>query len=353
MYWWVNQGHSFERDINAGCIWSPQTLSNGRKSYSFDCMTRVSVGDVIFSYSRGEIRAVGIASSSCLDSEFPSEFESYLSNSFSRKGWLIKVDWEILENTISPKGNISKIAPLFPPQHSPIQKNGNGNQGVYLTEISEALALCLKESIAKHHDAIASLIGKKNEVDICDISGMDLNEVVSFCNAKLKVDKEEFWHKVFETHPSLLNVLLPTGMKLHQSKCYLGGKGIDNKGGNIIDFLFVSKKSKNAVLVEIKTPNTNLIGKKYRDNAYAISEELSGSVVQTLNYKNELMLNYKNLLSGEIDDFFNAFNPKCVLLVGSYESISSCSIKKKSFELFRRSISGVEIVTYDELLEQL
>jgi len=353
MYWWVNQGFSAVREIEGGYIWSPQTLQNGSKYYSYDCMTKVSVGDVLFSYSKGEIRAVGIATSSCLDSYRPADSVVSSRDQLSRDGWLIKVDWEVLENTVRPKDNINKIAPLLSKRYAPIQKNGNGNQGVYLAAISEDLAFCLKETIAIHHDVIASLIGKKNEIEIENISEMELGEVVSLCKKSLNVDKEEFWHKIFETHPSLLNVLLPTGMKLRQSKCYVGGKGIDNKGGNIIDFLFVSNKSKNSVLVEIKTPSTNLLGKKYRDNAYSINEDLSGSVVQTLNYKNELVLNYNSLLSREADDFFNAFNPRCILLIGSYESISSSSIKKKSFELFRNSISGVEIVTYDELFDQL
>ncbi|MBA6380523.1 MULTISPECIES: Shedu immune nuclease family protein [unclassified Colwellia] len=353
MYWWVNQSTSFSKEVEGGYIWSPQTLSGGIKSYSFDCMKKVSIGDVIFSYSKGEIRAVGITTTTCIDSDHPLGSELCSTKPVPTKGWLIKVDWEVLENTIRPKDNIIKIAPLLPDKYSPIQKNGNGNQGVYLAPISEDLASVLKESIAIHHDVIESLIGNQNEIDIVNISEMDLEEVVSICKGSLDVDKEEYWHMIFEKHPTLLNVLLPTGMKLRQSKCYLGGKKIDNKGGNIIDFLFISNKSKNSVLIEIKTPKTKLLGKKYRDNAYSIHEELSGGVVQTLNYKNELLMNYKNLLSGEDEDFFNAFNPRCILLVGSYESISSCPIKKKSFELFRSSLAGVEIVTYDELLEQL
>jgi hypothetical protein len=78
-------------------------------------------------------------------------------------------------------------------------------------------------------------------------------------------------------------------------KCYLGGKGIDNSGGNISDYLFATASTRNIVIIEIKTPRTPLIGKRYRANAYAISEELSGAIVQTLSYRDELLKSYYNL----------------------------------------------------------
>jgi hypothetical protein len=137
------------------------------------------------------------------------------------------------------------------------------------------------------------------------------------------------------------------------SKCYVGGKVVQNDNGNLVDFVYANPSTNNVVLVEIKTPVTPLIGKKYRQNAYAMSDELSGGVVQVLNYRDSLIKEYYSLSKFDDEAPFNAFSPKCVLIAGNVQNELVTLVKRKSFELFRGELAGVDIVGYDELFEKI
>jgi hypothetical protein len=162
-------------------------------------------------------------------------------------------------------------------------------------------------------------------------------------------DDEEFWQLFFGHNPMVLAQAVPDQIMKIGEKCYLGGKGIDNSGGNITDYLFATSSNRNAVIIEIKTPMTPLIGKKYRSNAYAISEELSGSIVQALSYRDELLKSYYSLTGRPGSIQFEAFDPHCLIIAGNLFLANLNPIERRSFELFRRSNARVQILTYDEL----
>ncbi len=128
----------------------------------------------------------------------------------------------------------------------------------------------------------------------------------------------------------------------------MGGKGISNKGGNIIDFLCANNLTRNTALIEIKTPKTKLLGSQYGGGVYNVSSELSGSVIQVANYKKSLLQNYVALVNYE-EEIFEAFNPKSIIIIGNIQNELIEQKKKKSFELFRTGLNDVQIITYDEL----
>jgi Domain of unknown function (DUF4263) len=134
-----------------------------------------------------------------------------------------------------------------------------------------------------------------------------------------------------------------------EGKAYVGGKNFSNKGGNIVDFLCANGLTRNAALIEIKTPKTKLLGSQYRGDIYNVSTELSGSVLQASNYKKSLLQNYNSITSHEEELFFNVFNPKSIIIMGNIQSELVDQRKKKSFELFRTGLSDVQVITYDEL----
>lgn len=57
------------------------------------------------------------------------------------EGWLVPIEWTVQPSPVRPKTHIGRIAPLLPDKYSPIQSNGNGNQGCYLAHISRDLGL--------------------------------------------------------------------------------------------------------------------------------------------------------------------------------------------------------------------
>jgi hypothetical protein len=69
---------------------------------------------------------------------------------------------------------------------------------------------------------------------------------------------EEFWHAVFLGRPELLAPTVNGRAFTVNSKCYVGGKAIDNSGGNVLDFL--AQHGGDVVLIEIKPPTAPLVG---------------------------------------------------------------------------------------------
>ncbi|WP_207799729.1 HNH endonuclease [Candidatus Cryosericum hinesii] len=137
-YWWVNHRQTFVAELNGGYIWSPKKNANGATNETYDNLTRVRAGDVVFSYAQGVIKAVGVAIGDHREQEKPSEY-GRAGDAWARNGWLVPIEWTPLETPIAPVAHMDEIAPLLPRRHSPLQQDGRGNQGCYLASISTEL----------------------------------------------------------------------------------------------------------------------------------------------------------------------------------------------------------------------
>ncbi len=137
-FWWVNHSQTYRQELGYFYIWSPKRNRDGRRNQSYDNLPRVQVNDIIFSYALGEIKAIGIVSNQAIDSPRPIKFGE-IGNQWDNTGWLVKVDWELLNPPIKPKEYISSIVNMLPEKYSPINPEGNGYQHIYLAEISHEL----------------------------------------------------------------------------------------------------------------------------------------------------------------------------------------------------------------------
>jgi putative restriction endonuclease len=144
-FWWVSQNETFEEEATGGFMWSPKTNKNGNANRSYDNMTLIARGDIIFSYAGTIIRAIGIATTSAYESTKPQSFGSKGSN-WLDAGWRVDVDYSRLETSVKPKDFMEQIGPLLPDFHSPLRPNGVGNQA-YLFEISSAMATLLMDLV--------------------------------------------------------------------------------------------------------------------------------------------------------------------------------------------------------------
>ena len=159
---------------------------------------------------------------------------------------------------------------------------------------------------------------------------------------------EEFWQTTLEKYSFVLSQVFAYPVVVVKGKAYVGGKSIENSGGNLVDFLAKNEVSKNAILIEIKTPTTSLLGTQYRGNVFNISRDLSGAIIQVANYKQSLQNEYSSLSQQSASEF-GSFEPACVVISGNFKQEMDDLIKAKSFELFRSHLFGVEVITYDEL----
>lgn len=137
-FWWVNHKQTFKFEVEEGYIWSPQQNKNGSRNQTYINLTRAAIGDVVFSYADTKIQAVGKVIALYEESQRPEEFGS-TGHQWDNNGWLVRIQWNLLPDPLKPRDFLGEISPLLPTKHSPIQLNGNGNQGVYLAEISNVL----------------------------------------------------------------------------------------------------------------------------------------------------------------------------------------------------------------------
>ena len=137
-YWWVNHKQTHKAEIEGGYIWSPKKNKNGATNQTYLNLTKVQTNDIIFSYADTQIKAIGIVQQPCIEMDTPAEFGK-AGDQWDKQGWLVKVDWVLLDTPFKPKEYLKQIAPLLPKRNSPIQENGNGNQSCYLAAIDAEL----------------------------------------------------------------------------------------------------------------------------------------------------------------------------------------------------------------------
>ena len=199
---------------------------------------------------------------------------------------------------------------------------------------------------------VVSVFEKLNVGDLQKLNALiglsNLKNVFEVWKNNMNNDSEEFWQEVLTQNSFLFAQLFSFPVIILENQAYVGGKSISNRGGNVIDFLCANNLTRNVVLVEIKTPVTRLLGAKYRGDIYNISNELSGSVIQVTNYKNSLMQNYMTLAGSE-EESFEAFDPRCIVIIGNIDSELADRRQRKSLELFRMGLKDVQVITYDEL----
>lgn len=163
---------------------------------------------------------------------------------------------------------------------------------------------------------------------------------------------ENFWQKTFWENQIVLSQVFSFPVLILEGTAYVGGKNIENEGGNLVDFLLENNLSENTVLVEIKTPKTSLLGSLYRGGVHNISSEITGALLQVSSYKDSLIKDYHRLKSESIKSFY-AFNPQCLVIAGTWQDEIVNQDQKKSFELFRNGLKDVQIITYDELFRKI
>ncbi|MCL6701290.1 HNH endonuclease [Pseudomonas sp. T1.Ur] len=137
-YWWVNHKQTHLDEYSGGYIWAPKTKKNGNSNEGYLNLTKAKVGDRIISYANGVIKSIGVVTNDHVDAPIPKthwEAAEYWGSS----GWQVSVEWMPLTTPLRPKNFLYRIAPLLPEKYSPIQKNGDGNQGIYLASISQDL----------------------------------------------------------------------------------------------------------------------------------------------------------------------------------------------------------------------
>ena len=208
-------------------------------------------------------------------------------------------------------------------------------------------------------DNLEPLLAKLKEMGIDDLNKIisivgvvNLRKILKLWDDQKQNSAEDYWQDIFKSNPWVISQVFAYPVVIITDKAYVGGKAVDNTGGNIVDFLYQNQITANVMLVEIKTPTTKLLSSQYREKIFSISPYLTGAINQILNYKEEMQKSFY-ALSGASTDRYTVINPKCLLITGSFENERLDDTQKKSFEIFRSDLKSVEIITYDELFAKM
>ncbi|HYI80579.1 MAG TPA: Shedu immune nuclease family protein [Thermoleophilaceae bacterium] len=163
-------------------------------------------------------------------------------------------------------------------------------------------------------------------------------------------DDEGYWQDLLARNAWVFSQLTGSPVVLLQERAYVGGKGISNTGGGMVDYLLANTLTENVSLVEIKTPGASLCHAQYRSSgSYVLGKDLVGGVVQVLGYRDTFLNEIGSLRQGS--DTYQAYNPQCYVVVGRIASLPDGDAKR-SFELFRGAQS-VHILAFDEVRARL
>lgn len=218
--------------------------------------------------------------------------------------------------------------------------------------VNSFLELLTKNEV---HGSLQEAISKLQDNGIKQLSASinleRLKRVAGLMQDNLENDREEFWQtNVFKENDWILEEVFYTPCKIFSQKGYVGGKNINNQNGNECDFIYENELTQNISLIEIKTHCTKIMSGKYRQTN-SFSDEFSGAINQVINYRDCLMKNYYSLNNQIEKARFQAFFPKCVVIIGTISTLKES--EKATLEMYRNSLNNIIVVTFDELLNRI
>ena len=176
--------------------------------------------------------------------------------------------------------------------------------------------------------------------------------------------EEDVWQTFFEEHPWIfgygLKLIAAEGFKEKLEQTTTGAAVFDPTGDRVDALMATKGLIQSLMFTEIKTASTDLLdATEYRSGVYRPSRELVGAVsqVQAATHRAISMLqdlHHSINREGWSREVVGTVRPRQVVVVGTLgEFRRGAEVNRhryRSFELYRRSIDDVEIITFDELL---
>lgn len=161
---------------------------------------------------------------------------------------------------------------------------------------------------------------------------------------------EPRWQTLFDANPFILSMVFGYPVVLVASGAPVGGIRFGGNGQKIADFLYKNDRTQNAALVEIKRPDTELVGSLYRGEVWPPHWKLSGAITQVLDQRAKLIKTLPLLKDNSDYRSIEAHAVDCVVVAGRTPEDRD---KRAGFELFRNQMKDVRVVTFDELFAKL
>lgn len=175
---------------------------------------------------------------------------------------------------------------------------------------------------------------------------------------------ESYWQSFFTKNDWIFGYGLNYQfLSIESDQPNYGGEKYTGKGKQKGDYLTTTNTEniKFTVLVEIKKPSSNLLAKmprkgeniKFRNGAWLLGSEVLGGVAQVQTNCKSWQKRAEEFENRELsNNGIYTVMPKGILLIGNTSEFNDNIEQLTTFELFRKGLNNVEILTYDELLER-
>lgn len=164
---------------------------------------------------------------------------------------------------------------------------------------------------------------------------------------------EAAWQALFAQHAFILSLVFATTTIQVRADVYVGGQRLSRNGGKLGDFLYQAGSTGNLALIEIKHPGTPLLSTArdgFRTDVYAPHKQLVAAVTQVLDQRFHLHKDIDRLKSDSERPDIHANAIQCAVIAGRTPEGMG---RRRSFDLYRHSLSNVTVLTFDELLGRL
>ncbi|MGE8681742.1 MAG: HNH endonuclease [Achromobacter marplatensis] len=163
-FWWVNHSKSYKMELAGGYVWCPCVLPGQTQRVPWLNLKKVRPGDLIISYAKQHVRAVGVALSSAFDSD---PKPGYPENGWDKPGWEVRVRWELLLVPFSLKTHMETVRGFLASRNAPLQLNGSA-QMAYLTAISRDFGDWVLRNAGANESLVVDL------AEDAELSGQDI-----------------------------------------------------------------------------------------------------------------------------------------------------------------------------------
>lgn len=222
---------------------------------------------------------------------------------------------------------------------------------------SERLALVNRmsaetESVAREDpEAFGRL---RSEVDLVSLDVL-IDRYAKNLRGKAAKD-EPLWQSFFEQNEFALQQIFATPVALYGEQLNVRIATVKDSGRRVADFVLVNPVANTMIIVEIKTPSTPLIGKKYRGTGgaevFPPHKELSNAVAQLQSQMDSAVTDLPTLIRQTPGlDEFSGSSVKGAVLVGKLSGLED--EQRQSLMRFRDGLHGVEVLAFDEVHERL
>lgn len=218
---------------------------------------------------------------------------------------------------------------------------------------SELLKLAAHESRTAAADHPLELSKLRQELNLVTLDVL----IEQFGKALNETPGNELkWQAFFKSNTFALQQLFSSPVAYIGKELHVRLPSMDGSGTRIVDFMLVNAISRSVHLVEIKTPATPLLGPRYRGSRTATvfppHPKLSGAVAQLQAQMESARTDLPGILKNSTSE--SSIDPGIVigaLIVGTLSGLGPTQLE--SFLRYRAGLTGMEVITYDEVLDRL